>query len=253
MTEFKALIFDVDGVVAETEKDGHRVAFNRVFREEGLKVVWDVENYGDLLKIAGGKERLKTLVYSPDFSRKIPDKDEYILKLHRRKTEIYKEIVAQGKLPARPGVARLIREAHQANLILGVASTSHLESVKALMRKILGEDTLNLFDTILAGDVVRKKKPSPEIYELCSKKLGISPENCAVIEDTRNGLLSAKGAGMVCIVTPSYYSQKEDFSEADLVASCLGDPGEETAHLIRSKVALPEFAYVTVGLLRKLF
>jgi beta-phosphoglucomutase-like phosphatase (HAD superfamily) len=101
MTEFKALIFDVDGVVAETEKDGHRVAFNRVFREEGLRVVWDVETYGDLLKIAGGKERLKTLVYSPNFSRKIPNKDEYILKLHRRKTEVYKEIVAQGKLPSR--------------------------------------------------------------------------------------------------------------------------------------------------------
>jgi beta-phosphoglucomutase-like phosphatase (HAD superfamily) len=121
------------------------------------------------------------------------------------------------------------------------------------MRRILGEDILNLFDTVLAGDVVRKKKPSPEIYELCSKKLGILPKNCAVIEDTRNGLFSAKETGMICVVTPSYYSQKEDFSEADLVVSCLGDPGEEMAHLIRSKVALSEFAYVTVNLLREMF
>lgn len=253
MAQFKALIFDVDGVIADTEKDGHRVAFNQVFKEEDLDTVWDEEKYGKLLKIAGGKERLKTLVYSDQFNKDVPDKEAYILKVHRRKTQIYKEIVAQGKLPARSGVARLIKEAHEAGLSLGVASTSQEESVRAVIKTALGESVLNLFDLILAGDVVKQKKPSAEIYQLCSERLKISPGNCIAVEDSRNGLLSAKNAGMVCIITPSYYTKNENFNEADLVVSCLGSPGEEEAQLIRSRRSLPQFTYVSIDILGRLF
>ena len=251
--KLKAVIFDVDGVIADTEKDGHRVAFNHVFEEEGLDVRWDIEKYGVLLKIAGGKERLRTLVYSDEFKKDVSDKEEYILKMHKRKTEIYKEIVSQGKLPGRLGVKRLIKETHEADLKLGIASTSHEKSVKAVIKTILGEDILELFDVILAGDVVKQKKPSPEIYELSAKSLKVLPGNCVVIEDTRNGLLSAKGAGMICVITPSYYSRDENFDEADLVVSDLGDPDGKTTQVIKSKVSLPNFKYDTIDILRRLF
>ena len=251
--KLEAVIFDVDGVIADTEKDGHRVAFNQAFKEEGLDVIWDIEKYGILLKIAGGKERLRTLVYSDEFEKEVPDKKEYILKLHKRKTEIYKDIVAQGKLPGRSGVKRLIKEAHESRLKLGVASTSHEESVKAVIKTVLGEDILKFFDIILAGDVVKQKKPSSEIYSLSSSRLNIPPENCVVIEDTRNGLLSAKEAGMLCVITPSYYSRNENFDEADLVVSGLGDPDGETGRIIKSRITLSDFKYVTIDILRRLF
>jgi HAD superfamily hydrolase (TIGR01509 family) len=253
MGELKALIFDVDGVMADTEKDGHRVAFNTVFKEEELGVEWDVQRYGELLKIAGGKERLRALVYSDEFRKDVADKDEYILKIHKRKTEVYKEIVEQGKLPARSGVKRLITEAHNRSIKLGVASTSHEESVRTLIRKTFGGDILDMFNLILAGDIVKQKKPSPEIYQLSSERLNVPPENCAVVEDSRNGLLSAKGAGMACVVTPSFYTNDENFDEADLVVTCLGDPGSEVARVIKSKVGLKGTKYVTVDVLSKLF
>ncbi len=251
--KLEAVIFDIDGVIADTEKDGHRVAFNQVFEEEGLDVRWDVEKYGVLLKIAGGKERLKTLVYGDEFKRDVPDKEEYILKMHKRKTQIYKDIVAQGRLPGRSGIKRLVKEARENGLKLGVASTSQEESVRAVIKIVLGENILKLFDIILAGDVVKQKKPSPEIYHLSSSRLNVASGNCVVVEDTRNGLLSAKGAGMACVITPSYYSGEENFDEADLVVSGLGDPDGEVVHLIKSRVALPDFEYVTIDILKKLF
>ena len=224
MAEFKALIFDVDGVVAETEADGHRVAFNRVFEEEGLPIRWDKERYGELLKIAGGKERLRTEVYSPDFPKQVEDKEEYIKKLHKRKTDIYMEMIASGVLKPREGVGRLIREAHDAGLKLAVASTSNERGVRFLLQNLLGDEIYNLFDVILAGDVVKNKKPDPEIYFLAAEKLGVKPEECAVVEDTMNGLRAAKGAGMKCVVTRSEYTKNEPFEEADLVVDSLGEP-----------------------------
>jgi HAD superfamily hydrolase (TIGR01509 family) len=249
----RAVIFDQDGVIADTERDGHRVAFNRVFEEEGLGVSWSVEHYGELLKIAGGKERMRPIVYSDDFHKEVGDKDEYLKKLHQRKTEIFMEIVSQGQIALRSGIRRLIQEAHRDGLMLAVCSTSNERAVHTLLRTLLGEEAYGWFDVILAGDVVKQKKPSPEIYDLAAEKLRLKPRQCLVVEDSRNGLLAAKGAGMRCVITQNAYTVAEDFTEADLVVDCLGDPGGERSRVITATVDLPPAEYVTIEHLKRLF
>jgi len=253
VSQMKALIFDQDGVIADTERDGHRVAFNRVFEEEGLGVCWSVQRYGELLKIAGGKERMKTVVYSDEFTKDVSDKEAYIKKLHKRKTDVFMEIVSQGQIALRSGIGRLVREAHQDGLKLAVCSTSNERAVHTLVKTLLGEEAYGWFDVILAGDVVTEKKPSPEIYHLATERLSLNPDQCVVIEDSRNGLLAAKGAGMRCVITQNAYTAAEDFSEADLVLDCLGDPGGETAQVISAKIDVGPLEYVTTEHLAKLF
>lgn len=225
---FQALIFDVDGVVAETEAEGHRVSFNKVFEEEGLDARWDHALYGELLKIAGGKERMKTVVYGRDFKKDVGDKEEYIKKLHKRKTEIFQQLIHAGRLPARPGIKRLIEEAHGRGIKLGIGSTSNIDAVTTLLKSTLGEKAFGCFDVVLAGDVVKRKKPDPEIYSLNSERLGVAPAECCVVEDMVIGLQAAKAIGMKCIITRSYYSRNDDFSGADLVVDSLGEPGDAT-------------------------
>ena len=253
MTPMRAVIFDQDGVIADTERDGHRVAFNRVFEEEGLGVSWSVEHYGELLKIAGGKERMRPIVFSDDFHKDVGDKDEYLKRLHQRKTEIFMEIVSQGQIALRSGIRRLVQEAHRDGLKLAVCSTSNERAVHTLLRTLLGEKAYGWFDVILAGDVVKHKKPSPEIYHLAAEKLDLRPDQCIVIEDSRNGLLAAKGAGMRCVITQNAYTAGEDFTEADLVVDCLGDPGGEQARVIAAKVDVGAAEYVTIEHLNRLF
>lgn len=221
MAELKVLIFDVDGTIADTERDGHRVAFNLAFAEDGLSVQWDVPTYGEYLKIAGGKERIRRMVTAPGFEKKIDNVDEYVRKLHKRKTELFMELVENGKLPLRAGIKRLIEEAHRDNIRLAVASTSNEKSVHTVLRVLLGEEIKCWFELILAGDIVSKKKPDPEIYDLARHKMGVSSSDCLVVEDSRNGLLAAKAAGMRCIITTNIYTRDEDFSEADLVVDSL--------------------------------
>ncbi len=227
MGKLKALIWDCDGVLAETEKDGHRVAFNRVFEEEGLGVHWDVETYGEKLKIAGGKERMRTIIYADDFDKDVGDKEEYIKKLHKRKTDIYMELIEQGLLPPRPGVARLMREAHERGIRLAIASTSNERGVTLIAKKNLGDEIFGWIEYILAGDVVPKKKPAPDIYLLALEKLGIGPDEALVVEDTRNGVEAARAAGIQVLVTRSEYSKGEDFPEALLVVDELGESPED--------------------------
>jgi HAD superfamily hydrolase (TIGR01509 family) len=223
MAEFKALIFDCDGVIAETESDGHRIAFNKVFAEEGLGVEWDVESYGEKLKIAGGKERMRTIFTDPNFKKDVGDIDEYIKKLHKRKTDIYMELIENGQLPGREGVKRLVEQAHQHGIRLAIGSTSNERGVNLLAKHVLGEEAYGYLDLILAGDVVSQKKPNPEIYILVAENLDVRPEQCCVIEDTKNGVRAAKAAGMKCVVTRSQYSKDEEFPEADLVVDSLGE------------------------------
>jgi HAD superfamily hydrolase (TIGR01509 family) len=215
-----ALIFDCDGVLADTERDGHRPAFNQAFAEAGLGVVWDEEEYGRRLKIGGGKERIASLFDDAEERR-----DE-ILALHKRKTAIYKDIVRSGALPARPGIARIVDEAIAAGWTLAVASTSAEESVRAVLEHAVGKANAARF-AVFAGDVVPAKKPDPAIYLLAIERLGIAPEDAIVIEDSRNGLLAAVGAGLRCVVTVSEFTANEDMSEAVLVVPSLGDPGED--------------------------
>ncbi len=220
----RALIFDCDGVLAETERDGHRVAFNETFARMGYDLEWDVALYQELVKVGGGKERMKHFFESTSWPAGTGDRDALIKELHRIKTDCYMQIVESGRLPLRPGVARLVDEAIAAGVRLAVCSTSNEKSVHTLVERLLGPVRKAKFDVILAGDVVSKKKPDPEIYRLVLARLNVKPAQGVVVEDNRNGLLAAKGAGLYCIVTTNAYTQDEDFFEADLVVSELGDP-----------------------------
>ena len=219
-----ALIFDCDGVLVDTERDGHRVAFNRAFEKKGLDVVWNVELYGELLKIAGGKERITHYLNQTGWPRGVEDREQFIRDLHKLKTDLFISIIQSGELPLRPGVARLVDEAIQADVSLAVCSTSNELAVNLVVGKMLGPQRKAKFDAVLAGDVVSKKKPDPEIYDLAKRRLGVEGHDCVVVEDSRNGLLAAVNAGMHCLITTNSYTENEDFSEADQVVPELGDP-----------------------------
>lgn len=225
MSELKALLFDVDGTLADTERDGHRPAFNAAFREFGLDWQWDVELYGKLLEVTGGKERIKFYVerFRPDY-RKPADFDELVAELHKAKTRHYTELLAQGGIPLRPGVKRLLQEARAAGLILGVATTTTPENVTALLRHSLAEDGADWFAVIAAGDIVPAKKPAPDIYVWAMQQLGLAPEQCLAFEDSENGIRAARGAGLKTVVTVNDYTRDHDFSGALAVLSDLGEP-----------------------------
>ncbi|MDO9542216.1 MAG: HAD family hydrolase [Kiritimatiellia bacterium] len=220
----KALIFDCDGVLADTERDGHRVAFNRAFTQQGYKFQWDEALYGKLLKIAGGKERMRYYFDRHGWPDDAEDRDTLIAQLHKSKTEHFMKILESGQIPLRSGVARLVDEAVSSGISLAICSTSNEKAVNLLVEKLLGRKRKEAFAAILAGDVVKRKKPDPEIYLLAAQKLGVNPADCVVVEDSRNGLLAAKAAGMKCVITKNGYTENEDFSEADLVVAELGDP-----------------------------
>jgi HAD superfamily hydrolase (TIGR01509 family) len=219
-----ALIFDCDGVLVDTERDGHRVAFNEAFKAKGLDIHWDVDLYGELLLVAGGKERMRHFFNSTQWPEDVGDRDAFIKELHLLKTDLFMKIIEHGALPLRPGISRLVDEAIQAGITLAVCSTSNEKAVNLVVQTMLGPERKSAFAGIFAGDVVNKKKPDPEIYNLASAALGLDPRTCVVVEDSRNGLLAAVNAGMHCLVTKSHYTQKEDFKEADKVVDELGDP-----------------------------
>jgi HAD superfamily hydrolase (TIGR01509 family) len=238
------LIFDCDGVLADTERYGHLVAFNQTFEEFGLPVRWSEEEYGRKLEIAGGKERMASLL-TEDFVAQagLPTDPEgqkaMLADWHRRKTAIYTELVASGKLPGRPGVARVIGEALDAGWDLAVASTSAEASVHAVLDHVVGAEQAARFALVLAGDVVEKKKPAPDIYLLAVERLGADPADTLVVEDSRNGLLAAAGAGLTCLVTVNGYTEDEDFAEAALVVTSLGDLEEPAKVLANRSAAHP--------------
>ena len=219
----KALIFDCDGVLVDTERDAHRPGFNRAFAEHGIDAEWSVELYAKLLLTAGGKERM--VVYFDEFgwpegSDTVEAKKELILALHQTKTGITSDIVAE--LPVRPGVLRIIDEARAAGVRLGVCTTSNPKFIDAVL-DLFGAERKAAFEFVHAGDVVAKKKPAPDIYLLALETLGLPASECVVVEDSRNGLLAATGAGIATLVTKSTYTAEEDFTEAARVVSELGD------------------------------
>jgi beta-phosphoglucomutase-like phosphatase (HAD superfamily) len=223
--KLKALIFDVDGTLADTE-DAHRCAFNDAFRQHGLDWNWSKHAYAGLLSVTGGKERLQAYADSlfpcaeaqRAFALRIPA-------IHKTKTEIYASMVEAGQVSLRDGVERLIDEAARANIQLAIASTTTLANIEALLRTTLGPNSAQRFAVVGAGDQVRHKKPAPEIYRFVLRELDRCAGECVAIEDSCNGLTAAKRAGLYTVVTPSDWTRADDFSAADMVLPSLGSLG----------------------------
>jgi HAD superfamily hydrolase (TIGR01509 family) len=221
----KALIFDCDGVLVDTERDGHRVGFNRAFEQMGIDAHWDVALYGKLLLVAGGKERMRAYFDEygwPAGAETADARDDLIVELHKLKTQITAGLVAEGALPLRSGISRIVDEAIAANVTLGVCTTSNPRFIDAVL-DLFGPERKAKFAFVHAGDVVSKKKPDPEIYELAKQSLGLSTHECMVVEDSRNGLLAALGAGLPTLITTSTYTVDEDFTGAVKIVPELGD------------------------------
>ncbi len=224
-TELKAFIFDVDGTLADTERDGHRVAFNLAFEEYGLDWQWSVETYGVLLEVTGGKERMK--FYTEKFlePENIPENLETLIpELHQAKTRHYTELLSTGAIPLRPGVERLIDEARQRGFRLAIATTTTPENVTALLTHTLGKDSIAWFEVIAAGDIVPAKKPAPDIYDYALKALKLNAEECIVFEDSINGIKSSLGANLNTIITINNYTKDHDFTNASIVLDQMGEP-----------------------------
>ncbi len=246
------LIFDCDGVLADTERYGHLPSFNRTFEDFGLPFRWSEEEYGRKLAIGGGKERMASML-TPEVTRAagLPEDPEAlaaeVAKWHKHKSALYTEMVVAGKLPPRPGVRRLISAAQDAGWTLAVASTSAESSVRAILEFAIGKDRADRFELLLAGDVVPKKKPDPAIYLLAIERLAVPPADVLVVEDSRNGLLAAVGAGLRCLMTVNGYTEEEDSSEATLVVSSLGDPDGERTRVIANRSAAAPGDHITLA------
>jgi len=213
----RALIFDVDGTLAETE-ELHRIAFNRTFAEQGLDWIWDRELYRDLLSVTGGRERMEAYAY------RIGAEGIDAAALHRRKTDFYTGMMVPGSVTLRPGVEDLLRRARSARLDLAIGTTTSRANVVGLIAATLGPDALSWFRSIRTGEDTKRKKPDPEVYRLVLDDLGYGPDECLVFEDSANGLRAARAIGIPTVVTPSIYTSEDDFCGADYLFRTLDEP-----------------------------
>ncbi|HVM36415.1 MAG TPA: HAD-IA family hydrolase [Actinomycetota bacterium] len=207
-----AVIFDVDGTLVDSERDGHRVAFNRAFEDLDLPFRWDEALYGELLLVTGGKERLRHFLSGENVGA--DDIDRLVPELHRLKNEHFLKLVTDGAIPARPGVERVIRALEERRTRIAIATTGSREWVEPLVDSLFG---LERFEHVVCGDDVSTKKPDPELYNVTLDRLGVAPTNSVAIEDSLQGLRSAKAAGVTCIVVTNDYTKNHDLSAADLL------------------------------------
>eukprot|EP00525_Craspedostauros_australis_P011991 CAMPEP_0198124798 /NCGR_PEP_ID=MMETSP1442-20131203/40899_1 /TAXON_ID= /ORGANISM="Craspedostauros australis, Strain CCMP3328" /LENGTH=283 /DNA_ID=CAMNT_0043784273 /DNA_START=70 /DNA_END=921 /DNA_ORIENTATION=+ len=223
--ELEAILWDMDGVLADTERDAHRPAFNIAFEENNLNTDWDVERYGKLLEVGGGKERMTAHWNEVGWPQGFPEGDDRpakVKELHLRKTDIFMDMIKTGGVPLRPGVLRIIDDAIAADLRLAVCSTSNEKAVRNLVQTLMGPDRAAKFQ-IFAGDMVQKKKPAPDVYNLAVDTMGLDKSKCVIVEDSHIGLGAAMAAGIACIVTKSSYTAGEDFTGANKIVEELGD------------------------------
>lgn len=216
----------MDGVLADTERDGHRPAFNQAFEENNLDTVWDVDRYGVLLEVGGGKERMTAHWNEVGWPVNMPPEGEErvnkVKELHLRKTDIFMDMINEGNIPLRPGVLRVIDDAIANNIKLAVCSTSNVKAVTNLVNTLMGPERASKFQ-IFAGDMVKKKKPAPDVYLMAVENMGLDKSKCVIVEDSGIGLGAALASGISCIVTKSSYTAGEDFTGADMIVDELGD------------------------------
>ena len=242
----KALIFDVDGTLAETE-ELHRRAFNKTFPEFDLDWKWDQTLYRHLLNVTGGKERIASYMNEKGYSVDDPLRKR-IAEMHAVKTKFYTGYVLSSELELRPGVTRLKNEAIAAGIEISIATTTSFANVKALLEANFSTQCVDAIKIIVAGDMVEKKKPAPDVYDIVVKQLGLAPDECAAFEDSRNGLLSAMVAGIPTLITPGIYTGDHDFAGAACIVSDLGDPDAPNIHIAGFG---KEYSYVSVEMLQK--
>ncbi|MGH2772487.1 MAG: HAD-IA family hydrolase [Actinomycetota bacterium] len=220
----KAVIFDVDGTLGETERHGHRVAFNRAFEQLGMDDRWDEEMYGKLLRVTGGERRLKH--YFVDYAgRPAKEAAELAAKLHPVKTDLFLRVVEEGKVPPRPGVLRFIRDLAEDGLRLAVATTGTAAWVDPLLRKLCALGGLKPFEVLVTGDQVVERKPDPEAFNLALERLDLGAGDVVIVEDSKNGVQAAKAAGCVCLAVQGEYADPAELQRAELVVDDFGEPG----------------------------
>lgn len=220
MNRLKAIIFDVDGTLAETEET-HRQSFNLAFERAGLSWNWTIAEYKRLLKITGGRERIQ-YYQSTLVSDKKPLNNAALL--HSEKTRIYNELLSAGTVELRPGVQRLIQESIDSGIKLAIATTTSRQNAITLLKLALGEGAHTWFQSIVCGEDVQQKKPHPEVYQKCLEELNLGSQLTIAIEDSENGLTAARKAGIPVLITPSLYSEEDNFDGAFSVISNLGEP-----------------------------
>lgn len=251
----RALLFDVDGTIADTEALGHRPAYNRAFRELGLPLRWGPKLYRKLLKQPGGRERLKYYFehYQPELGVQGDEiksnLDSWVGRVHEVKSQHFRRYMRHGRVPLRPGVGRLMREAREAGLRLAIVTNASRKTLDPVLLYSLGPEIVNEIAVIASGEEVKNKKPAPDIYQLAVQRLGLRPEECVALEDSEMGLTAATAAGVKAVVTVNSDTLEQDFAEASLVVSSLGEPGAPTRVL---KGQLSGYGWVTIEALRQL-
>lgn len=219
MNRLDTVIFDVDGTLVDSERDGHRVAFNEAFEEAGLPDYWDVDTYGRLVKITGGARRLAH--WFEGNGRAPAEARQLAERLHARKTQIMRRLIADGRVQARPGARELIDELEAAGVEMDVATTGTRAWVRPLLDHAFGP---NRFRTVITGTEVADLKPSPAAYLEVIRLTGCDPDRTVAIEDSANGVLAAVSAGLCCLAARNPYTRDDDLSPATLVAEGLDDP-----------------------------
>ncbi len=226
MKHLEAVIFDVDGTLADTE-DVHRLAFNRAFTEFDLDWNWTPKLYEELLRISGGRERIT--YYGADLAQQFSHRDafnHFVRELHGVKTQIYAEMLNAGEVPLRPGVERLLEEIRAANLTLAIATSSTYSNLKTLLDRNLPADWASWFSAIATCDTVSEKKPSPAVYQAVLDSLGIDSAHTIALEDTVNGCIAATSAGIATVITTHFFTRRHHFPNASLVVNGVGGPDQ---------------------------
>lgn len=231
MTELKALIFDVDGTLANTE-EAHRQAFNYSFKQAGLDWEWDVELYTKLLKVTGGKERIR--YYVEEFLNQEIEQDK-VVALHLAKNDRYQSVVLDKQLPLRPGIKRIIEQARAQNITLAIATTTSPGNVNNLVKACFGDDALDWFAIIAEGELVPVKKPKPDVYEYVLEHLNLAANECIALEDSYNGVIAASCINIPTLITSNNYTAEDDFTGAMIVLDSLGD-AETSCHVLSSEI-----------------